>query len=641
MSTSEEITRYIEESRALERSGEVAASIQRAQQARQLAQAQADPEGEAGALNALAYAHIRLGHYDQVQKFCALALELAAVDSNTRAEALLNLGICAGETDDMPAMERLTQQAIDLSRQIGYNRLLVRGLHALSCGIYMPRGQFALSLAMDEEALKIARTRGLQELTWGPLLTMSWVHWLTGQPQLAKARLDELRLAVSPGSLGDGYWHFIHASLALEMSEIETARDLFSKTLSIAEANSITENLHLAYLGMSRLNRAVNDAPAALAWASEALAMVERTGYHHLQGISLIECGRAAWLLGDLPAAEANLRAAVDRLAPNQYDFDLSLAQLLLAGLLHQQNRPESAAALREAATRLVQDGFAFLVDRERALSFPLIIAGLNCGEKSTAKACSILLEHLQRVPPPPLKISTLGGWRVQVGGRVVENQALRQRCSGELLGLLLINPGHSMVAGQIIETLWPEKEAAATQALFHHATSTLRKVLEPDLPEKFPSRYLDVSDGQVTLRLPPSSTVDYEIFTTQCRRGEWGLALAGYGGEFLPQYRYADWTVSQRQWIAQNYQRALLEIAKRWLAEDRCSEVLDACRKILDAEPWQEQAVLLGMRAYLKLENPSGALRLFRALEKRLYEDLGVEPQAELQSLYRSLLRH
>jgi len=640
MSAAEEITRLIEESRSLERSGEVAAAIQRAKQALQLALAQADADGEAEALNALAYAHIRLGHYDQAQHLCAQALALAGGESPARAEALLNSGICAGETDNMPASEKFILQAIDLSRQIGSDRILVRGLHSLSCGNYMPRGQFALSLALDEEALKIARDRGLQELTWGPLLTMSWVHWLTGQSHLAEIRLKELGLAISSGSLGDGYWHFIQASLALEAGEIEAARDDFKKTLSIAEANGITENLHIAYLGMSRINRAMNDAPAALAWASEALAIMDRTGYHHLQGLALIERGRASWSLGNLEVAETDLRTAIERLAPQRLEFDLAIALLLLAALLRQLKRPETTAVWREAAVRLVQGGFAFLVDRERALSFPLIIAGLNSSDKSIVDASTALIEHLQRVPPPPLKITTFGGWRVQVGGRVVDGQALRQRCSGELLGLLLISPAHTISSDQVIDALWSDKESNAIQALFHHATSTLRRALEPDLPEKFLSRYVVVSDGQVTLSLPPSSTVDYEKFTSHYRRGEWGAAIACYCGEFLPQYRYADWAISQRQWLAQDYQHALLEMAKTWLAEDRAVESLDACRKILAAEPWHEQAVLLGMRACLRIENRPAALRLYKTLKKKLNDELGIEPQTELETLYRSLLK-
>lgn len=640
MSIPDEIASLIEESRAEERRGKLAAAIQLAQQARQLAVSRAQAEGEAAALNALAYAHIRLGHYEQVRQLCVQALERAGGESQARAEALLNLGICAGETDDLAALEKFTQQAVDLSRQIGYDRALVRGLHALSCGVYMPRGQFALSLAMDEEALNIARSRGLAALAWGPLLTMSWVHWRAGQPHLAEPRLAELQQEVSPGSLGDGYWHFLQASLALDAGDVERARELFAKTFSIAEANGVAENLYLARWGMCTLSQALQDAPAALAWANEALAIVERTGDHYLQGQALIARARAAWALGDLAAAEGDLYAARERLAAQRFDFDLATALLLLAALLRQQNRPEAPAAWREAALHILRGGFVHLVERERAISFPLIAAGLASRERSTAEASAALLEHLQCVPPPPLKITTLGSWQLQVGGRLVAAQLLRQRRSGELLGLLLISPGRSLSFDQVSEALWPDKDPASALTLFHHATSTLRRVLEPDLPEKFPSRYLDVNEGQVRLQLPPTSTIDYEIFAVYHRQEEYTQALACYGGEFLPLYRYADWSIAHRQWLAQKYQLALMKMAETWLAEARYAEALDACQKLLAAEPWQEQAVLLGMRACLGLDNRSGALRLYHTLEKRLRDELGIEPQPDLQSFYRSLVK-
>ncbi len=624
----------------MERRGEIAAAIRLAQQARQLAQAQADAESEATALNVLTYAHIRLGHYDQAEQFSHLALSLAGEESQARADALLNLGICAGETNNLDVLEEFTRQAADLSRQIGYDRALVRSLHTLSCMVYMPRGQFALSLAMDEEGLKIAQERGLQELTWGPLLTMSWVHWLSGQGAMALARLEELRSVISPRSLGDGYWHFIHASLALEAGDVERARELFSQTLSIAEVNGIAENLFLARLGMSRLNHFLQDAPTAQAWANDALAVAERMGYYHLQGQALIERARAAWALGNLAEAESDLHAAIARLAPQRLDFDLAAAWLLLAALHHQQGQAEAAADWREAASRLVQGGFVVLAERERTLAFPLIAAGLSSRDKAIVKTSAVLLEHLQRVPPAPLKITTLGGWRIWVRGGEVDSGVLRQRRSGELLGLLLIAPGRAISFDQVSEALWPDKDLAAAQALFHHATSTLRRALEPDLPDKFPSRYLEVSDGQVRLYLPPASTVDYETFAAHYHRKEWAEALACYGGEFLPQYRYADWAISHRQWLAQDHQQALLEMAKAWLSEGRFSEALKACREILAVEAWHEQAVLLGMQACIGLGDRPGALRLYKALERRLYNELGVEPQIELQAIYYSLVR-
>ncbi len=640
MDASAEISHLIEESRALERGGRIPAAIHRAVQARQLAQACADTESEAAALNALAYAHIRLGHYPQAVAFSQAALALAGPESRARAEALLNINICASETNDLDTGEKYLLQAIDLARQTGDERILARGLHSISCGIYMPRGQFALSLAADEEAVNIIRSSGLMELLWGPILTMSWVYWLTGQYRLTAARLDELRANLLPNSLADGYWHYIHGNLAIENGDYETARGMLQQTRTIAESNGITENLFLAHLGMSRLSRLLNDAPAALGWADEAYRLMERTGYEHLQAQALIERSRAAWALGDLPAAESDLRSAINLLTPQRLAFDLAIATLLLAALLNQQNHPQAPALWQAAAARLTQGGFAFLADQERSLAFPLIAQGLKSPDKSVVAASNSLLEHLYRVPPPPLKITTLGGWRLKAGGRSIDPQSLRQRRAGELLGILLISPGRCLPIDQIIDTFWPEKEFNAAQALLHQATSTLRRALEPDLPEKFPSRYLRMDNGSIALALPPDSQVDYETFTGHIHRADWDAALACYPGEFLPEYRYADWAEAHRRWLAQDYQRALLAKARTWLSEKQFLPALDACRKLLAAEPWQEQAALLGMQACIGLGDTAGALRLYRTLEKTLQTDLGVEPQPELQALYRSLLK-
>jgi DNA-binding SARP family transcriptional activator len=287
-----------------------------------------------------------------------------------------------------------------------------------------------------------------------------------------------------------------------------------------------------------------------------------------------------------------------------------------------------------------VQGGFACLAERERALAFPLIAAGLTSSDAPTAEASAALLEHLQRVPPVPLKIVTLGGLQVRVGGHVVDSQILRQRRAGELLGLLLVSPGRLLSVEQVMDALWPEKEPAAAQVLFHHATSTLRRGLEPDLPDKFPSFYLEVKEGKVTLHLPPYSTIDFETFEAHYHREEWADALAWCGEEFLPEYRFADWSAARRQWLAQDIQRAELEMAKIWLAENQWAKALQACRKVLAVEPWQDQAVLLGMRACLGLGDRTGVLRLYKTLEKTLGDELGIEPPVELQELARTLMK-
>jgi len=104
-------------------------------------------------------------------------------------------------------------------------------------------------------------------------------------------RLEELQQVMLPGSLAEGYWYYIHANLALEHGNIEQAKNYFTHTLSLAEANGIVENLFIARIGMSRLNRTLNHAPAAKSWAQEALAGAEKSGYQHLQAQAFIERG--------------------------------------------------------------------------------------------------------------------------------------------------------------------------------------------------------------------------------------------------------------------------------------------------------------------------------------------------------------
>jgi len=146
------------------------------------------------------------------------------------------------------------------------------------------------------------------------------------------------------------------------------------------------------------------------------------------------------------------------------------------------------------------------------------------------------------------------------------------------------------------------------------------------------------MEEGQVTLHLPPDSWVDVDAFEAHCRRGEWEAALACYGGEFLSEYRYAEWTIFHRERLSFLYQRALMEAARARLAAGQFSGALEACWRLLALEPWHEEAVLLGMRACVALNDLPGARRLYLALEKALREDLGTVPQEEIQAFYRSL---
>jgi DNA-binding SARP family transcriptional activator len=633
---SQRISRLIEESRSLEAAGDIGGAFQQARDAVQVAQAEADPAARAAALLALAYVHFRLGHDTDVIHLARQALELAPADSLWKVDALMMLG-AAGEGEDYMLLRKERYlQVIDLARQIGYHRALIRGLHNLAAGVYMPWGQFDLALAAEREAAKLVQAYHMPELAWGPLHTMGWIWWLTQRPEEAWAATAELAQCSQPGSMGEAYVALLRANLLAEAGNFHEARPAYECARGIGEKNGSPEIGIFVRLGLSRMERALGHRPAARAWAEDALEVTRRVEYPHQEGNALVECGRAAWCAGDLLAAEAYLSEALAKLEPLRAAFELARGSLYLAALLFAQKRPEAKTAWEQAVQRVLDNGYDFLLEQERALVLPFVAAYLDDPDPSLAQSSQALANHLLHVPPAPLQVKTLGQFSVQVGAHPIAKEALRQRRAGELLALLLAGPGFSLSSLQVTETMCPEKDPGAALDFYHHATSALRRMLEPDLPDRrFPCRYLDVDDERISLRLPPGSRIDFKRFEAACQAKEWTAAVELYRGEFLPALRYAEWTISVRQHLADLNETALLTLAESKLQAGDPKACHELSQQVLRHNPWQERAVELGMRAATALGDRSTALRLYHRLEKVLEKELGIAPQKELKQLY------
>jgi DNA-binding SARP family transcriptional activator len=630
----------IESSRALEYAGNMAAAVQAADRAVERAIAAGEPGDTAAALIQQATLEFRQGHYERARSICVESLAFSPDDSPARASAWLILGNVAAETNSPSSAETCYLRAADLSRKIGYLYVRMRSQHNLAMGVYFPRGQFDLALAAAEEAGRLAAQSGYTDYLPYPLTTLAWIHQITLQNQPAHAALEELAKAVVPGSLHEGYYHFLCGELALDEGSPAQARESFLRARSIGEAIGEPGLNVQARVGMSRYFHSAGDASCAGSWAADALAVAERAGYEHMRGVALIALGRAEWLAGDLASAENRLRQAIASLEPIQAGFDLARATLDLAGLLLEQKNPQAGLTWGEACRRILTGGYGFLVDREARRLYPLVGHFLNGADEALRQASSQILERIGRLTPAPLRIVSLGKFEVSQGLRRIPGRDLNQRRSGELLALLLFSPDHCLSTEQVAEALWPDKDPQTAQRLLHHSTSSLRQALEPELPPRLPSRYLQVEEGQVVLSLPRGSWVDYAAFERHCRAGEWEAALSLYGGELLPPYLFADWTTLLRQRIGHWIQSALLSIAERRLREDRFAEALELMQRLLAIEPWQEHGVWIAMRALQGLNDPAGALRLYRSLEKTLRAELDAEPLEELQALARELTR-
>jgi len=630
------ISNLIEESRAQLGSGDFASALRSAQRALAQANSGQDPEAAARALVCAATAEYRLGHYPAMRDLVEQALAQAGESASAQAEALNLLGIYAMELGRLDDMETCFLNASDLARRAGDEKTRFRTLHNLSL-VYGLRGQFDLSNAADEEAYQIAQSLNLPDQLM-PLIAMFYNFLRTGDIDQAARIFEKLTQSTIDSSLCAGYTALMHAYLCIEEGDVEQSLPVFAQARSIAEKVGDPALQIFIRLGLSRCCRLLGQAASALEWAGDGVAWSLRSGNIRFLGRTLLERARAAWLAGDLPAAAQDLSGAIAELEARGQLYDLACARLIYAALLAELRSPQAREAFNQAARQIVISNYTHLLDQERGLAYPLISTYLDSPDPETAGLSARCLEIIQRHAPAPLKVRLMGDFEIRRRSKPLNSAYLRQRRAGELMRLLLISPKYTLARDAVIEALWPGKPPGACQALFHQATSTLRRALEPELPERFPSRYLSIDEGLVTLHLPPGSQVDFEEFEAWIRAEDWEKAATIYAGELCPFDRYADWAAPARERLRRLYLQALMISAKRHMAGGCPREALQRCTNILEIDAWQEEAVLLGMQACLVFHARSGAIRLYQELERALRRDLDTSPGHDLRAFYESL---
>jgi DNA-binding SARP family transcriptional activator len=627
------IGKLIDDSIALELSGQEGAAIKHAQLALELATTENNPEQLAHTRIRLGDLHYRMGHFEEAKDLGEQALAQAGFKSHIRVDAYILLGNCSMEVGSLEGAEMYYHAAADLSRQIGYDNALMSALHDLGACVYALRGQFDLAFASEEEAFRIG-CKVNSPLMPSVLISMCFDCLLTGQHQRSRELLEQLMPLIEENYRYYGYSMLLNAYLAQAEGELTIAMDYYNRARPVAETTGdLGLNVFLR-TGLSACHQIIGNYSTAYSWADDAVTWARRLGTRRLLGRALIERANSAWKIGDLVAAESDLRLAIQDLRSRQQAYDLARTLLLLAALLQNLSRPEAEAMYLEAITLILSGGFVYLLERERSRTFPLIAQYLNRNDASMQAINNRLLDRFLSVPPPPLRIITLGRFDVYCLGILIPNTAWRRQ-AGELFRLLLVSSGRTLSREQIINNLWPDKAPSTTRLNFHQATSSLRRALEPDLPDKFPSRYLIVEEGQVSLYLPEGSQVDYEAFEGHVHAQEWDEALHLYQGEPFVKDRYHDWASWKREELIQLELKALLGSAYKDLVADNPDLALRHCLRVLKEEPWNEQAVLLGMEANLKMKNRPAALQLYDDLEACLRAEFDISPMTELTRLY------
>ncbi len=241
------------------------------------------------------------------------------------------------------------------------------------------------------------------------------------------------------------------------------------------------------------------------------------------------------------------------------------------------------------------------------------------------------------------LRVWLLGGFRVSVGDRTVEEGAWRLRKASSLVKLLALAPRHRLHREQVMDLLWPDLGRRAASNNLRQALHSARHALEPDSPTA--SRYI-ASDDEALVLCPESSLwVDGEAFEQAARTARrsrepaaYEVAITLYTGELLPADRFEAWAEQHRRRLHETYLSLLLGLARLHEERGEYRLAIEALRRVVAEEPAREDAHVRLMRLYALSGNKGQALAQYGRLEEALSRELGTEPSASSRALRKEI---
>jgi DNA-binding SARP family transcriptional activator len=117
----------------------------------------------------------------------------------------------------------------------------------------------------------------------------------------------------------------------------------------------------------------------------------------------------------------------------------------------------------------------------------------------------------------------------------------------------------------------------------------------------------------------------------------EKGLAL--YKGDYMPDRRYQDWSIEERERLQVLYLRGGEKLAKLYQQEQRYEASIHWCEQILEKDCCWEEAYRLLMLCHSTLSNRNQAIKWYQKCCRVLERELGVKPMAATTRMYESLL--
>jgi DNA-binding SARP family transcriptional activator len=221
------------------------------------------------------------------------------------------------------------------------------------------------------------------------------------------------------------------------------------------------------------------------------------------------------------------------------------------------------------------------------------------------------------------------------------------------ILKCLLANRTRPVSQDHLMGWLWPESNLKKARWSLNSAIHGLRKLLS-GCSSSVSINYVLLEDGYYRLSPGVRVTMDVDDFDRHHERGrrlekdlrmreaavEYEKAIGLYRDEYLVEDLYEDWTMVERERLANAYIDILGRLAIHYMEIGQHQESIRACYRVLEKDRCHEDSYRLLMQCYTRLGLRARALHQYRMCERILGQEYGTSPSPETRSLYLKFLR-
>jgi DNA-binding SARP family transcriptional activator len=239
------------------------------------------------------------------------------------------------------------------------------------------------------------------------------------------------------------------------------------------------------------------------------------------------------------------------------------------------------------------------------------------------------------------LHLTLLGGFRASFGSgeRPV---GFPTRKAQALLAYLASPPGRAHPRDQLASLLWGNSREDQAHTSLRQAIYAIRRALAPG---GGPTLWL----AEATVTLDPAAVeVDTVVFERHVAEGTpraLEAATALYQGELLEglavnEPAFEEWLLAERERLRELVLEALARLLEHHRKAGTVDDAILAALRVLALDPLQEAVHRALMRLYVRIGRRGPALQQYQRCVSVLQRELGLEPEAETQALYREILQ-